>query len=45
MTVRYDQVGTGYARTRREDPLICDQIQLALGDAWSVVNVGAGAGS
>ena len=42
---RYDQIGAGYARTRREDPRISSAIRSALGDARSVVNVGAGAGS
>src|SRR4051794_5267473 len=45
MTVRYDQIGAGYALTRREDPQISESIRSALGDARSVVNVGAGAGS
>ncbi len=42
---RYDRIGTGYALTRREDPHISSAIRSALGDARSVVNVGAGAGS
>jgi SAM-dependent methyltransferase len=42
---RYDIIGTGYAQTRREDPDIARMIRDALGDARSVVNVGAGAGS
>src|SRR5258706_9226913 len=42
---RYDRIGHGYARTRREDPRIRARIHAALGDARSVVNVGAGAGS
>jgi SAM-dependent methyltransferase len=41
----YDELGRGYARTRREDPAIAARIVAALGDARSVVNVGAGAGS
>jgi len=45
VTERYDRIGTTYARTRREDPRIADRIRTALGDASSVVNVGAGAGS
>lgn len=44
-TARYDRIGEGYARTRREDPHIAAAIRDALGDARSVVNVGAGAGS
>lgn len=42
---RYDRIGTGYSLTRREDPHISLAIRRALGDARSVVNVGAGAGS
>jgi SAM-dependent methyltransferase len=42
---RYDRIGVGYARGRRADPRIAAAIDLALGDAGSVVNVGAGAGS
>src|SRR4051794_15648604 len=42
---RYDRIGGGYALTRREDPRIAAAIVRALGDARSVVNVGAGAGS
>ena len=42
---RYDAIGSGYAATRREDPRIAALIHEALGDARTVVNVGAGAGS
>jgi SAM-dependent methyltransferase len=42
---RYDRIGAGYARTRREDPRIAARILHGLGAACSVVNVGAGAGS
>jgi len=42
---RYDEIGEGYALTRREDPTIASAIRSALGDARSVVNVGAGTGS
>jgi ubiquinone/menaquinone biosynthesis C-methylase UbiE len=41
----YDQLGHGYANTRRADPRIARRIVEALGEARSVVNVGAGAGS
>ena len=41
----YDAIGEGYARVRNPDPRIADQIRRALGDARSVVNVGAGTGS
>jgi SAM-dependent methyltransferase len=42
---RYDRIGVGYARSRHEDPALAAQIHDALGDAATVVNVGAGAGS
>jgi SAM-dependent methyltransferase len=42
---RYDHIGEGYTRTRREDPRFAALIAAALGDARTVVNVGAGAGS
>lgn len=41
----YDQIGQGYTVTRRADPRIARQIVAALGDARSIVNVGAGTGS
>jgi SAM-dependent methyltransferase len=44
-TPRYEQIGRGYARTRREDPRLAERIHNALGGARTVVNVGAGAGS
>ena len=44
-TARYDRIGGGYSLTRREDPRLAATIHGALGDARSVVNVGAGAGS
>lgn len=45
MTARYDVIGAGYATRRRPDPRIERQVRRALGDAISVLNVGAGAGS
>jgi SAM-dependent methyltransferase len=42
---RYDRIGHGDGSTRREDPSIAAQIRRGLGEARSVVNVGAGAGS
>ena len=45
MSHLYDRIGDGYAAVRREDPAIAAAIHAALGDARSVVNVGAGAGS
>ncbi len=42
---RYDRIGTTYARTRRPDPRIAGALERARGNAPSIVNVGAGAGS
>jgi SAM-dependent methyltransferase len=42
---RYDTLGAGYTAVRREDPRLAGRIRAALGDARTVVNVGAGAGS
>jgi len=42
---RYDRIGHGYARTRRPDPRLCERIDEVLGDAVTVVDVGAGTGS
>ena len=42
---RYDELGKGYATQRRSDARIASMIWSALGDARSVVNVGAGTGS
>ncbi|PKB78851.1 MAG: hypothetical protein BZY88_16350 [SAR202 cluster bacterium Io17-Chloro-G9] len=41
----YESIGAGYAEARRADPRIQRLILDALGDAESVVNVGAGAGN
>ena len=41
----YERIGVGYAERRRPDPRIESRIYEALGDARSVVNIGAGAGS
>lgn len=41
----YNTIGHSYANYRRPDPRIAAAIHEALGDAASVVNVGAGAGS
>jgi SAM-dependent methyltransferase len=41
----YDRLGRGYGRVRRSDPRIAAQIERALGDARTVLNVGAGTGS
>jgi SAM-dependent methyltransferase len=40
----YDAIGGTYSGTRAEDPHIAAKIRSALGDATSVVNVGAGTG-
>src|SRR6476619_3997524 len=45
MTELYDRIGPTYAKRRRPDPRIAAAIDAALGDARTVVNVGAGAGS
>lgn len=42
---RYDSIGHGYAARRREEPRFRELILTALGNARSVVNVGAGTGS
>lgn len=41
----YDRFGIGYERRRRSDPRIATRIEAALGDAQTVLNVGAGTGS
>jgi SAM-dependent methyltransferase len=41
----YDRIGATYVATRRPDPRIAVAIAEALGDARTVVNVGAGTGS
>src|SRR5215210_7027738 len=41
----YDSIGKRYTDVRREDPRIAARIRAALGDARTVVNVGAGAGA
>ncbi len=43
--VDYEQHGRTYARHRRPDPRIAARIDAALGDARTVLNVGAGTGS
>jgi SAM-dependent methyltransferase len=45
MAQLYDAIGLGYERYRRPDPRLAGAILDALGDAATVVNVGAGAGS
>ena len=41
----YDEIGVGYGNYRRPEPRFAASILEALGEAESVVNVGAGAGS
>ena len=41
----YDTIGTTYTVTRRTEPRIAARIWAALGDARTVLNVGAGTGS
>jgi SAM-dependent methyltransferase len=41
----YDRLGQGYGDARSPDPRIAARIEAALGDARSVLNVGAGTGS
>src|SRR3954471_8104744 len=41
----YDRTGIGYASVRRPDPRIAARGEAALGQAATVVNVGAGTGS
>ncbi len=45
MTALYDTIGLNYANLRREDPRIAAHLHAALGDAETVLNVGAGGGS
>ncbi len=41
----YDTIGATYTLTRRTEPRIAAQVWAALGDALTVLNVGAGTGS
>jgi len=43
--VDYDQIGQGYSSARRTDPRLASRIWAALGDARTVLNVGAGTGN
>jgi SAM-dependent methyltransferase len=43
--VIYERIGRGYGNFRRTDPRIAARVGAALGDARTVVNVGAGTGS
>ena len=41
----YDRIGRTYTATRREDPRLAAAIDTALGEARTIVNVGAGTGA
>jgi SAM-dependent methyltransferase len=41
----YDRIGAGYRQVRRPEPRIAARIEAALGEARSVINIGAGTGS
>jgi SAM-dependent methyltransferase len=45
MDTLYDTIGLNYANLRQPDPRIAQRIDQALGDARTVLNVGAGVGS
>ena len=45
MTVDYNDIAHGYGDTRREDPQVAAQIWAHLGNAHTILNVGAGKGS
>lgn len=45
MPALYDKIGIGYSNLRKPDPRIAKAIHEALGDAQSILNVGAGTGS
>jgi SAM-dependent methyltransferase len=45
MSATYDEIGAGYDQVRRPDPRLAALIAEAVGDARTIVNVGAGAGS
>ncbi len=45
MPPRYDTIGVNYSELRKPDPRIGGMIWKGLGSAWTVLNVGAGAGS
>lgn len=45
MPAVYDRIGKGYARYRQPDPRIEARIHAAIGNAHSILNVGAGTGS
>lgn len=44
-TLSYDRIGLGYSAVRQPEPKIAARLEAALGDAKTVLNVGAGTGS
>lgn len=44
-TLKYDRIGRGYSAGRQPEPAIAARLEAALGDAKTVLNVGAGTGS
>ena len=45
MSAKYDSIGLNYAELRKPDPRMAAAIQEAIGQAETVLNVGAGTGS
>ena len=45
MEAVYDEIGHSYVATRQPDPRLAQAIRMALGEARTVLNVGAGTGS
>jgi SAM-dependent methyltransferase len=45
VAAKYDTIGINYAQLRKPDPRLAEAIHQALGEADTVLNVGAGAGS
>lgn len=45
MSQLYDRLALGYGQSRRPDPRIARLVEAAIGDARTIVNVGAGTGS
>ena len=45
MKAAYDEIGGSYRRTRQPDPRIADLIDVQVGAADTILNIGAGAGS
>ncbi|MEP3227449.1 MAG: class I SAM-dependent methyltransferase [Parasphingorhabdus sp.] len=45
MSALYDRIGIGYSNLRKPDQRIADRINQALGNAETILNIGAGTGS